>query len=367
MVAGIERRRSLREVEDRIEVARRLQRLDRQHGQVLRDVVAEDRTEDADVVAAAVAHAQHGLLGDAIGQAQARRQRGERAFDVEIEADALAAGDQHLAGVDVDEAALARAGHRLRAIDLPAQAVVDRQLARRLPLILTVEEQAVLPLLGVRDAADIALEDADVAEQERRQRRAAAGRSLRARRVELQFARAMPVARNPQVHRVPDIGAELDGVIALELRPVVDELELPLVLTQRTVAARELQRVAEVELVARIAARAIAVEEKRRHAPAEIIDVQSGNARIGRGVRIAAARIDVDAIAEPAESHVGQQRRAQRVIESRGDALVARPRDARERRRLVEAAAADQLAEDARRVHPVVGDAVPAEDVRRCH
>ena len=250
----IERGRPLRKVEDRVEVARRLQRLNRQHRQVLRHVVPEDRAEDADVVAAAVAHAQHGVVGDAVGDAQARRKRVERAFDVEIETDALAAGDQHLAGVDVDEAALARAGHGLRTIDLPAQAVVDRQLPRRLPLILPVEEPAILPFLGIRDAADVALEDAHVAEQERRQRRAAAGRALRARRVELQLARAMPVARNAQVQRVADVGAELDGVVALELRPVVDELELPLVLAQRAVAARELQRVAEVELVARVAA-----------------------------------------------------------------------------------------------------------------
>ena len=86
----------------------------RQHRQVLRHVVAEDRTEDPDVVAAAVAHAQHGVVGDAVGDAEARRERRERAFDVEIETDALAAGDQHLASVDVDEAAFARAGHGLR-------------------------------------------------------------------------------------------------------------------------------------------------------------------------------------------------------------------------------------------------------------
>ena len=70
MVAGSSARRPLRQVEDRVEVARRLQRLNAQHRQVLRHVVTEDGSEDADVVAAAVAHAHHGLVGDAVGDAQ---------------------------------------------------------------------------------------------------------------------------------------------------------------------------------------------------------------------------------------------------------------------------------------------------------
>ena len=45
----------LREVEDAVEVLRRVQLLDREHGQVLRHAVPEERSEHADVVAAAVA------------------------------------------------------------------------------------------------------------------------------------------------------------------------------------------------------------------------------------------------------------------------------------------------------------------------
>ena len=48
------RRRTLREVEHALEVLRRVQLLHRQHRQVLRHAVAEQRSEDADVEASAV-------------------------------------------------------------------------------------------------------------------------------------------------------------------------------------------------------------------------------------------------------------------------------------------------------------------------
>src|SRR5205085_4332042 len=117
-----------------------------------------------------------------------------------------------------------------------------------------------------------------------------------------QLTRPMPVARNAQVHSMANVRADLDSVVAVELRPVVDELELPFVLAQWAVAARELQGVPEVELVARVAPRSVTIQEKRRHPAAEIIHVQSGHGRISRGVHAAAARIHVDPVAEPAES-----------------------------------------------------------------
>src|SRR5262249_35713182 len=163
--------RTLREVEYRIEVPSGLQGLNREYGQVLRHVVAEHRAEDANVEAAAVADAQHRVLRDLVGDAHARRQVVERAFDVEIKAHARTAPDQHLTGIGVDEAALTRTSHGLRTIDFPAQAVVDRQFPRGLPLILSVEEPSVLLFLRIGDTADIALEHAYVTEQEGRQRR----------------------------------------------------------------------------------------------------------------------------------------------------------------------------------------------------
>ena len=137
-----------------------------------------------------------------------------------------------------------------------------------------------------------------------------------------------------------------------------------LVLAQRAVAPRELQGVPEVELVSGVATRAVAVEEKRRHPSREVIEVQPGDSGLSRRVGIAASRVDIDAITKPAESEIGQQIRTERVIESGGDALVASPRDAGKRRDFVEPAAARELAEDARRVHAVIGQAVAAEHLR---
>ena len=174
----------------------------------------------------------------------------------------------------------------------------------------------------------------------------------------------MPVARNPQVHRVANIRAELDRVVAPQARPVVDELELTFVLAQRAVAPRELQGIPEIELVSRIATRSVAVEEKRRHPSSEIVEVQAGNPGVSRRIGVTATWIDVDAITKPAEPEVGQQARTERVIEPGRNALIAGPGDSGKRRHFVEAAAARQLAENARRVHAVIREAVAAEHVR---
>ena len=68
------RRRALGQGEDALEVGGRVQCLARQHRQVLRHAVAEGRAEDADVVAAAVAHPDDGLLVDLVGDAEAGRE-----------------------------------------------------------------------------------------------------------------------------------------------------------------------------------------------------------------------------------------------------------------------------------------------------
>ncbi len=360
----IERLRSLRQIEDRVEIARRLIRLNAEHRQVLRHVVPEDRAEDARVEPAAKSQAQHGLFRQLVGDADARREEIVGRLLIQIEAHALRTGDSHFASLHVYETALARAGHGLRTIVLVTQSVVERQLAIDAPVVLQVGEVAVLPLFGVGDCADVALEVADIAQQERSQRRTAAARPLRARRVELQFARAMPVGGDAQVQRAAVIETEAQRVIADFFRPVVDKLELPLVLAQRTIATGKLQRVAEVELVARIAARPVAVEQKRRHAARERIIVQSGNARVFGRRGIARARINVHAIAEPAEAEVGAQGVAHRIIEARGDALVARARDAGERRLFVKAAPARRETEDAGTVQPVIGQTVTTEELQ---
>src|SRR5262245_14200078 len=135
--------------------------------------MAEDRTEHADVKAAPEAHAQDGLLGHAVGYAEARREGRERAFLIQVQSDALAAGDQHFACVNVHEAAFARASHGLWTIEFPATAEVHCQILRNAPRVLAEEEPTVLALFRVECVADVTLEAANVAEQERRQASAA--------------------------------------------------------------------------------------------------------------------------------------------------------------------------------------------------
>ena len=86
----------------------------------------------------------------------------------------------------------------------------------------------------------------------------------------------MPVAGNAQVVSAPDIGAELEGVIALNLCPVVDELILVFILNQRAIATVHAERIAETEQVV-----AVSVDEERRHAGIELgIRVQAGDSGV---------------------------------------------------------------------------------------
>src|SRR5512140_2654910 len=82
----------------------------------------------------------------------------------------------------------------------------------------------------------------------------------------------MAVARHAKVVRLPDVRAELEGVVALDLRPIVDELDLLLIFDQWAIAAIHPKRIAKLEgcWVA------VAVDEKRRHARVEVsVDVQA--------------------------------------------------------------------------------------------
>src|SRR5206468_3589952 len=113
--------------------------------QVLRHRVAEQRAEDADVVAAPVAGADHQLLIELISDAEARREV-QAVFDAAIERDAADACYLDLACVDVEEAAVAGLIHRLRIDHVQTQAVVERQLAVGAPGVLRIIEMTPLPL-----------------------------------------------------------------------------------------------------------------------------------------------------------------------------------------------------------------------------
>ena len=136
------------------------------------------------------------------------------------------------------EPALAVATDGLRVDHVEPQSVVQRQLRSDPPGVLRVVEVPPLALARVGERADVAAEVRHVAEQERREAEAAAVRPARPIDVERQLARSMDVAWHPEIPRAADVSAELHGVIALNmLRHVADELQLLLVLIQRTIAA----------------------------------------------------------------------------------------------------------------------------------
>src|SRR5262245_33903630 len=63
--------------------------------------------------------------------------------------------------------------------------------------------------------------------------------------MEVQFARAIRIARHAKVLGIADIRAEFDLVIALNARPVVHDLELIFLFGERAVATAHVQTVTE--------------------------------------------------------------------------------------------------------------------------
>ena len=103
-----------------------------QHRQVLSNGVAEIRAEHADVVAAAITHADYGLGSELVGNAQPRSKSPERIINVAIGADISKACDTNGTGsvqvVDIGEAAVSFTVNGLGEVNLPAQAIVDGEL-----------------------------------------------------------------------------------------------------------------------------------------------------------------------------------------------------------------------------------------------
>ena len=173
----------------------------------------------------------------------------------------------------------------------------------------------------------------------------------------------MAVAWHAQVECLTDVDTELEGMVALNLGPVVDELILVFILNQGAVAPVHAQCIAEAEEVA-----GVTVDKESGHARIEIIVyVQAGDTGILRRSGANSIRLPKDFITEPAKAEVCQQRRLHCIIKARRNRMIARVRPSGigiSGTRGIEARPTGYETEGARGDHAELLQAVAAEDVQ---
>src|ERR1700722_11475360 len=86
-----------------------------------------------------------------VRESDPRREIGPALLHIQVRSPGSVAGDADIAGIQVKQTTPALPGDGFRKVHLPAQAVVRGQLARDSPLILSVEEESLLPLLRIRE------------------------------------------------------------------------------------------------------------------------------------------------------------------------------------------------------------------------
>src|SRR5262245_15263294 len=109
----------------------------------------------------------------------------------------------------------------------------------------------------------------------------------------------MPVAWNAQVIGAANIRAKFECMVAAQVRPVIDELNLALIFAQRAIACRDVERITEIEP-------GHTVDKEGRHAARKGVIIEARNANIfgRRGLRL--SWINVHAITIEAEPEIGQ-------------------------------------------------------------
>ena len=125
--------------------------------------MAKIRAKYANIKAAAVACANNSLRGQLIGDSQPRSKGIEFVVDVSIQTDitkACYADGAHSIQIDnVGEATITLRIDSFGEVDLPAQAVVERELRRNAPSILPIEEPALLAFGGIVGRREVRVVD----------------------------------------------------------------------------------------------------------------------------------------------------------------------------------------------------------------
>src|SRR5580658_1702692 len=151
-------------------------------------------------------------------------------IDVEVVSIRTISRDTDIAGIQVEQAALAFAGNGFGEVQIPAQAIVQGQLLGNSPLVLSVKEPPLLPLGGGSILKDGAEEIIDIAQQECGEAYALACRAGgdRLRKLKLPGKQVVVIYANQVIQRPTNVSAKADVVVANGMRPVVHPLKLAL-------------------------------------------------------------------------------------------------------------------------------------------
>ena len=157
--------------------------------------MAEDRPEDADVIAPTIAEPNHCLGINLIGNTQTGSEVLIVSVGVAGQIDAILTSNANFAREGIDPTALTGATNRFGLIDFPPEPEVNGQFVRDPYGVLSEEEKARLSLVRVRRGADVASESAHVAQEKGRQTRSASSaRTLRLVLGEIELTSPVDVA-----------------------------------------------------------------------------------------------------------------------------------------------------------------------------
>src|SRR6202521_5609286 len=210
-------------------------------------------------------------------------------------------------------------GHRLREVDLPPQAIVQGEARVDPPGILSVKAKSLLVFASINccRAAHDSVKRSHVSQEKSRQ--AQSGDT--GRKTEESSRRAITL--QAVVLQIAKIRPPFDKVLTRTPDPVVDKLELLFPLAQRAVARVGNARITEAEITA-CGKPCLAGDFEIRQARGE--GITSGGGRNSRYIEWGSLPIilgvEVQSVAEVTEAEVGEQFRAQRIREPRGNPLV---------------------------------------------
>ena len=169
--------------------------------------------------------------------------------------------------------------------------------------VLTIEKQSRLSLVCVEGVADVTLEVAGHTEQKPSEAGPAIWSTtycpLSSVVVEIELAGAVRITGHAQVVSIANVSAKFDGVLAADVRPIVYELILMLLLGERTVALIYVQGIAKKELRS-----SGLLNRKGRHCGRGAVRVNTRDAGVLGRCRAEAPGTDIHPVPHVAETYI---------------------------------------------------------------